>query len=108
MSRLEVLLEYLSLKRTVQYSQNRHRLAKCQTNFADAGQAARVESSDQGLQCLPIYYTDLLRLETLLNLTVPNLPLRYVLAEFLTDLADAGQAALAESSDQGLQCLSIY
>ena len=32
----------------------------------------------------------------------------YILAEFWTDFADSGQAALAESSDQGLQCLSIY
>ena len=50
----------------------------------------------------------MLCLECLLNLTVPNLPNRYGLAELLTDFADAGQAALAESSDQGLQCLSIY
>ena len=31
-----------------------------------------------------------------------------MLAEFLTDFADAGQAALAESSVQGLQSLPIY
>ena len=44
----------------------------------------------------------MLCLECILQLTVPNLPNRYVLPEFLTDIADAGQAALAESSDQGL------
>ena len=38
------------LKFTILYSLNRHRLAKCQKNFADAGQAVLVESSDQGLQ----------------------------------------------------------
>ena len=41
-------------------------------------------------------------------LTLPNLPNRYGLAEFLTDFADAGQAALAEMSHQGLQSLPIY
>ena len=101
-------LECLSLKFTVLYSLNGHRLAKCQTNFADAGQAALVESSDQGLQCLPYYYTHLLRFESLLKLTLPNLPYTYVLAKFLTNFADAGQAALVESYDQGLQCLPIY
>ena len=101
-------LECLSLKFTILYSLNRHRLAKCQTNFADAGQSALVESSNQGLQCLPYYYTNLLRLESLLKLTLPNLPNRYVLANVLTTFADAGQAALVESSDQGLQCLPYY
>ena len=100
-------LECLSLKFTGLYSLDGHRLAKCQTNFVDAGQAVLVESSDQGLQCLSHYYTNLLRLESLLKLTLPNLPNRYVLAKFLTNFADAGQAALVESSDQGLQCLPI-
>ena len=51
---------------------------------------------------------ELLCLECFLKHTVPNLPKRYVLAELLSDFANAGQAALAESSDQGLQCLPIY
>ena len=50
----------------------------------------------------------MLCLECILQLTVPNLPNRYVLAEFLTEFVDAGQAALAESSDQGLQGLSTF
>ena len=78
------------------------------TEFADSGQAALVESSDQGLQCLSIYLINMLSSECLLLLTLPNLPNRYGLAEFLTDFADAGQAALAEMSDQGLQSLPIY
>ena len=52
----------------------------------------------------------MLCLECLLKLTVPNLSNsnRYVLAKLLIDFADAGQAALVESSDQGLQSLSNY
>ena len=50
----------------------------------------------------------MLCLECLLKLTVRNLSNRYVLAKLLIDFADAGQASLVESSDQGLQCLSIY
>ena len=86
----------------------RYVLAEFLSDFEDAGQAALAESYDQGLQCLPIYQINMLRLEYLLQLTVPNLPVRYVLAEFLSDFADAGQAALAESSDQGLQSLSTF
>ena len=78
-------------------------LAKFLTTFADAGQAALAESYDQGLQCLPIYYTNLLHFgKCLLKLAVPNLRNMYVLVKFLTDFAGAGQAALAESSDQCL------
>ena len=78
------------------------------TDFAGVDQTALAESSDQGLQSLPIYQINMLCLECILQLTVPNLPVRYVLAEFLTYFADAGQAALAESSDQGLQILSTF
>ena len=83
-------------------------LAKFLTNFADSGQAALAESPDQGLQYLPIYWTNLLRLKCLPKLIVPNLPNMYMLAKFLTNFADADQVAVAESSDHGLQCLPIY
>ena len=83
-------------------------LAEFLTNFADSGQVALAESSDQGLQCLSIYYTNRLSLKCLLELAVPNLPNMYVLAKFLTNIADAGYVALAELPDQGLQCLPIY
>ena len=43
----------------------------------------------------PICYT----LECLLKLAIPNLLNMYVLAKFLTNLADSGYVALAESSD---------
>ena len=78
-------------------------LAKFLIDFADAGQGALAESSDQGLQCLPIYQINMLCLGYLFKQSVPNLPNRYVLSTVLTDFADFGQAALAESSDQGLQ-----
>ena len=41
-------------------------------------------------------------LECLLNLAVSNFLYIYVLAKFLTNFADSGRVALAESSDQGL------
>ena len=78
------------------------------TNFSDSGQAALAKSPDQGLQYLPIYSINLLRLKCLVKLIVPNLPNMYMLAKFLTNFADAGQVAVAKSSDQGLQCLPIY
>ena len=82
-----------------------YELAKFLTNFADAGQVAVAESSDQGLQCLPIYYTYLLLLECPLTPAVPNLLNICLLAEFLTNFADSGQVAVAESYDQGHQYL---
>ena len=83
-------------------------LAKFLTNFADSGTVVLTESSYQSLQCLSIYYTNRLSLKCLLELAVPNLPNMYVLAKYLTSLAGAGKVALAESPDQGLQCLPIY
>ena len=79
-------------------------LAEFLTDFADTGQAALTESSDQGLQSLPML-SNMICLECLFKPTVSNLPNRYGL---LTDFADSDRAALVESTDRGLQCLSIY
>ena len=56
-------------------------LAKFLANVADSGQAALAESPDQGLQYLPIYCTNLVRLKSLQKLIVP-LPNMFVLAKF--------------------------
>ena len=69
---------------------NMYVLAKFLTNLVDSGHVALAASSDQGLQCLPIFYTKRLSSKCLLELAVPNLPNMYVLANYLTNLADAG------------------
>ena len=78
------------LKLAVPNLLNMYVLAKFLTNLADSGHVALAESSVQGLQCLPIYYTKGLSLKCLLELAVPNLPNMYVLTKYLTSLADAG------------------
>ena len=72
------------------------------TNFADACQVAIAGHLIGVCNAFQFIALICVTLECLLKLTVPNLSNMYVLAKFLTNFADSGQAALAESSDQGL------